>query len=99
MHRLNGDVITPLFHHLGASSWHSFDAALIVSLGRLNVRIWTLGLSLLLLLSLLGLAVWAGILPPHLLWLSSSATRRARSRSRSPSPLVDSSDLFGFKRA
>lgn len=26
MHRLNGRVITPLFQHMGASSWHSSDA-------------------------------------------------------------------------
>ncbi|KIN03418.1 glycosyltransferase family 32 protein [Oidiodendron maius Zn] len=32
LHRLNGNVITPLFHHLGSSSWHSFDASLIVSM-------------------------------------------------------------------
>lgn len=34
MHNLNGDVVTPLFHHLGSSSWHSYDAAMIVSLGK-----------------------------------------------------------------
>ncbi|KAI9674035.1 MAG: hypothetical protein M1829_003878 [Trizodia sp. TS-e1964] len=33
MHRLSGDVETPLFHHLGTSSWHSFDASIIVSIG------------------------------------------------------------------
>lgn len=37
LHSLNGDVVTPLFHHLGTSSWHSFDAALIVTLGRSTV--------------------------------------------------------------
>lgn len=26
MHRLSGKAITPLFHHFGSSSWHSFDA-------------------------------------------------------------------------
>jgi len=36
LHALNGDVETPLFHHLGASSWHSFDAFLIVSIGKLG---------------------------------------------------------------
>ncbi|WQF79043.1 Putative glycosyltransferase, DXD sugar-binding, nucleotide-diphospho-sugar transferase [Colletotrichum destructivum] len=36
LHRLNGAVSTPLFDHLGSSSWHSFDAAFIVSLGRLT---------------------------------------------------------------
>jgi hypothetical protein len=34
LHSLNGDVVTPLFHHLGTSSWHSFDASFIVLLGR-----------------------------------------------------------------
>ena len=34
MHNLNGDVVTPLFHHLGSSSWHSFDGALVVLLGK-----------------------------------------------------------------
>ncbi|KAK4096451.1 glycosyltransferase family 32 protein [Parathielavia hyrcaniae] len=34
LHSLNGRVSTPLFHHLGSSSWHSYDAAMIVSLGR-----------------------------------------------------------------
>ncbi len=34
LHSLNGDVVTPLFHHLGTSSWHSYDASLIVSLGK-----------------------------------------------------------------
>ncbi len=36
---MNGDVETPLFHHLGASSWHSFDAFLIVSIGKLGSRL------------------------------------------------------------
>ena len=34
LHSLNGDVVTPLFHHLGSSSWHSFDGALVVLLGK-----------------------------------------------------------------
>jgi hypothetical protein len=33
MHMLNGLVNTPLFTHLGSSSWHSFDAFMINSLG------------------------------------------------------------------
>jgi len=33
MHMLNGLVDTPLFKHLGSSSWHSFDALMINSLG------------------------------------------------------------------
>lgn len=34
LHSLNGPVSTPLFDHLGSSSWHSYDAALIVGLGK-----------------------------------------------------------------
>ncbi|KAL6859552.1 putative glycosyl transferase [Trichoderma novae-zelandiae] len=34
MHSLNGRVTTPLFEHLGSSSWHSYDARLITALGR-----------------------------------------------------------------
>lgn len=33
LHMLNGFVDTPLFRHLGSSSWHSSDAFLINSLG------------------------------------------------------------------
>src|SRR5258706_8414091 len=39
LHSLNGDVITPLFHHLGSSSWHSFDAQMIVAMGHAGVWI------------------------------------------------------------
>jgi hypothetical protein len=28
MHQLSGAVTTPLFRHLGMSSWHSFDGAI-----------------------------------------------------------------------
>ncbi|KAK0738746.1 glycosyltransferase family 32 protein [Schizothecium vesticola] len=35
LHSLNGHVQTPIFNHLGSSSWHSYDAALIVSVGRM----------------------------------------------------------------
>jgi hypothetical protein len=31
-------VSTPLFDHLGSSSWHSYDAAMIVSLGKHHGR-------------------------------------------------------------
>jgi inositol phosphorylceramide mannosyltransferase catalytic subunit len=31
-------VSTPIFDHLGSSSWHSYDAAMIVSLG--HARRW-----------------------------------------------------------
>ncbi|KAK3899523.1 glycosyltransferase [Staphylotrichum tortipilum] len=38
MHNLNGPVSTPLFNHLGSSSWHSYDAAMIVGLGKHHGR-------------------------------------------------------------
>ncbi|KAK1756420.1 hypothetical protein QBC47DRAFT_185877 [Echria macrotheca] len=34
LHSLNGHVATPIFDHLGSSSWHSYDASMITSLGR-----------------------------------------------------------------
>ncbi|KAK0630945.1 glycosyltransferase family 32 protein [Bombardia bombarda] len=34
MHSLNGQVTTPIFDHLGSSSWHSYDAAMIVTIGK-----------------------------------------------------------------
>ena len=38
LHSLNGKASTPLFDHLGSSSWHSYDAKFIVSLGsRINL--------------------------------------------------------------
>jgi hypothetical protein len=33
LHMLNGFVETPLFRHLGTSSWHSFDAIFINMIG------------------------------------------------------------------
>ncbi|EED13565.1 glycosyl transferase, putative [Talaromyces stipitatus ATCC 10500] len=36
LHMLNGFVDTPLFRHLGSSSWHNFDAALINWIGHLR---------------------------------------------------------------
>jgi len=33
-HMLRGKVTTPLFTHHGASSWHSWDAAVIVQIGK-----------------------------------------------------------------
>ncbi|KAH6635951.1 glycosyltransferase family 32 protein [Chaetomium tenue] len=34
MHNLNGRVSTPILNHFGSSSWHSYDAAIIVLLGK-----------------------------------------------------------------
>lgn len=33
-HKLNGHVTTPLFEHLGASSWHKGDAKMVLMLGK-----------------------------------------------------------------
>lgn len=95
MHRLNGDVVTPLFHHLGASSWHSFDAALIVSLGRIERNTWMRGVAFVLFISALGVAVWVGMLRLRL------KRRRASSsaRSRSPDPASFDCPEESFKRA
>ncbi|KAJ3184950.1 hypothetical protein HDU87_002516 [Geranomyces variabilis] len=41
--RLNGAVTTPLFKHLGASSWHRGDAKLFVTLGKIIKAIMTVG--------------------------------------------------------
>lgn len=82
MHRLNGDVVTPLFHHLGASSWHSYDAALIVSLGRIDRNTWLRAVGLAVFVSALGVTIWIGMLRLRL-------KRRRVSlsgRSRSPDP-------------
>lgn len=83
MHRLNGDVVTPLFHHLGASSWHSYDAALIVSLGRIDRNTWLGGVGLAAFVSAVGVAIWIGMLRLRL------KRRRASlgARSRSPDPV------------
>jgi hypothetical protein len=35
-YRLNGKVTTPLFQHLGASSWHKGDAQFILGLGKVR---------------------------------------------------------------
>lgn len=37
LHSLNGRVTTPLFEHLGSSSWHSYDAQLITLLGNAHL--------------------------------------------------------------
>jgi mannosyltransferase OCH1-like enzyme len=35
LHSLNGRVLTPIFEHLGSSSWHSYDARYITTLGKM----------------------------------------------------------------
>lgn len=39
LHSLNGRVSTPLFDHLGASSWHSYDSRFLVFLGECGIWI------------------------------------------------------------
>ncbi|KAG9254523.1 putative glycosyl transferase [Emericellopsis atlantica] len=34
LHSLNGQAVTPIFNHLGSSSWHSFDGWFLMLLGR-----------------------------------------------------------------
>lgn len=48
LHSLNGNVVTPLFHHLGSSSWHSYDGRLIVSLGKAEVQMGLLFVAIML---------------------------------------------------
>jgi hypothetical protein len=96
MHRLNGDVVTPLFHHLGASSWHSFDAALIVSLGRIDAKVWSFGIGFILFFTVVIISVWAGILRARVLRLRASPFRRPLP---SPDVLSERGDSFEFKRA
>jgi mannosyltransferase OCH1-like enzyme len=51
LHSLNGRVSTPIFDHLGSSSWHSYDAKLFVSVGsRRNLIFFFLGVVLVLFL-------------------------------------------------
>jgi mannosyltransferase OCH1-like enzyme len=51
LHSLNGRVSTPIFDHLGSSSWHSYDAKLFVSVGsRRNLIFFYLGVVLVLFL-------------------------------------------------
>ena len=73
MHALNGNVETPLFHHLGASSWHSFDAFLIVSIGKLGPRI--LG-GFVIVAAIVAVAVWAALLQLRAVKRSGSPFRR-----------------------
>ncbi|KAH8809372.1 putative glycosyl transferase [Xylogone sp. PMI_703] len=62
LHQLNGNAVTPLFHHLGASSWHSFDAALIIKIGRLRSSFVLLST----VLAILILVSWVKILRTRL---------------------------------
>ncbi|KAF8858664.1 putative glycosyl transferase [Acephala macrosclerotiorum] len=74
LHRLNGHVITPLFQHLGASSWHSFDAHFIVSMGKLAVPLAMFGVSC----GCIFAFIWAGLLQYRLV-----RARRASTSAKS----------------
>lgn len=77
LHALNGNVTTPLFHHLGASSWHSFDAFLIVSIGHLGTKGWS---AILLVAAMFGVAMWGAVgLLKRYSW---KADKRGRPRGR-----------------
>lgn len=39
LHHLNGNVITPLFRHLGSSSWHSWDAGFLKALKKTRIGV------------------------------------------------------------
>jgi hypothetical protein len=60
-HKLNGHVVTPLFEHLGASSWHKGDAKVILQLGLFVERVKRVPI-LGLVLSIASLLVFAVIL-------------------------------------
>ena len=46
VHSLNGRVTTPIFDHLGSSSWHSYDARLIVTLAHRTNMLFFLGVGM-----------------------------------------------------
>jgi len=65
-HMLRGAVTTPLFRHGGASSWHSWDAAVIVGVG----RYWRLVLLCCAVVGGLGVWVFVGVLRRRVAWES-----------------------------
>ena len=79
LHRLNGNVVTPLFHHLGASSWHSFDASLIVKIGRLGASFSLLCCISVFLGVFFLVTSWGGLLHVRL-----RGSRKLPPRSQSP---------------
>lgn len=66
-HMLRGVITTPLFHHAGASSWHQWDAAIIVLIGKYYGRF------------LFGLAMLITVIATFSIAV---ATRRRRERSK-----------------
>lgn len=64
MHMLNGYVDTPLFRHLGSSSWHTKDARLILLLKDIDPKI-------ILLASVMVVGVFGSMI-----WCCRSARRR-----------------------
>ena len=56
LHSLNGPVSTPIFDHLGSSSWHAYDASLIVALGKFSSLLRPL-----LIVSVVGLTLFVAL--------------------------------------
>ena len=57
MHHLNGNVVTPLFRHLGSSSWHSWDAAFFKVVKKLRVSL----LPCIIILVSFSVGIWFGL--------------------------------------
>ncbi|CAM1505633.1 Fc.00g112700.m01.CDS01 [Cosmosporella sp. VM-42] len=68
LHSINGPVSTPLFNHLGSSSWHSYDGLFITSIGKYGKWI--------------GLGAVVGLVGILLYTMRSSRRRRGRSPTR-----------------
>jgi len=56
MHMLNGFVDTPLFRHLGSSSWHTNDARLILLFKDVKPKL--VFVATVVVLGVLGLVIW-----------------------------------------
>jgi len=65
-HMLRGKIITPLFAHGGASSWHSWDAAVAIFLSRHYVLVGTLVVGCLALAHGVAAALRSGLLGKHI---------------------------------
>lgn len=56
MHMLNGFVDTPLFRHLGSSSWHTKDARLILLFKDIEPKLVFVATAMV--IGVLGLVIW-----------------------------------------
>lgn len=63
MHMLNGFVDTPLFRHLGSSSWHTKDARLILLLKDAQPKV--IFVAVVMILGVLALLLWCARLTRH----------------------------------